>query len=83
MFELAGQLGISVVEEDIQPYDLYTADEAFFTSTGTFVLPITKVDRRSIGDGKPGSITKQLLAAFSERVGVDVVDQMERRAGVR
>lgn len=83
MFELAGQLGISVVEEDIQPYDLYTADEAFFTSTGTFVLPITKVDRRSIGDGKPGPVTKQLLAAFSERVGVDVVDQMERRAGVR
>lgn len=75
VFDLAKQLGIPVVVEDLQPYDLYTADEAFFCSTSYCVLPVTRVDRREIGDGRPGPITNQLLAAWSETVGVDIVDQ--------
>ncbi|MDA1347663.1 MAG: aminotransferase class IV [Chloroflexi bacterium] len=75
VFDLARQLDIPVVEEDLQPYDLYTADEAFFTTTSPCVLPVTKADNREIGDGKPGPITQQLLAAWSEAVGLDVVDQ--------
>jgi branched-chain amino acid aminotransferase len=75
VFDLARQLDIPVVEEDLQPYDLYNADEAFFSSTSPCVLPVTVVDHRQIGDGKPGPITQQLLAAWSEAVGVDVVDQ--------
>ena len=75
VFDLARQLDISVVEEDLQPYDLYTADEAFFTTTSPCVLPVTKADNREIGDGKPGPITQQLLAAWSEAVGLDIVDQ--------
>ena len=39
---------------------------------------MTNADNRVIGDGKPGKITQQLLAAWSELVGLDVVDQMER-----
>ena len=46
VFDLAKELGIPVSEEDLQPYDLYTADEAFFTSTSPCVLPVTRVDRR-------------------------------------
>ena len=80
VFDLARQLDIPVVEEDLQPYDLYTADEAFFTSTSPCVLPLTVVDHRRIGDGKPGPVTQQLLAAWSEAVGVDVVDQALRSA---
>ena len=76
--DLASQLGIEVVEEDLQPYDLYTADEAFLAFTGPCVLPMTTVDRRPIADGKPGPVTKQLLAAWSERVGVDIVGQAQR-----
>jgi len=72
---LSTQLGIRSSEEELQPYDLYTADEAFFTSTPFSVLPVTYVDRRPIGDGKPGPITEQLLAAWSESVGIDIVDQ--------
>ena len=83
MFEVASDLGIPVEEETLQPYDVYTADEVFFNSTGPFVVPVTKVDRREIGDGRPGPVIAQLLAAFSERVGLDLVDQMERRAGMR
>ena len=61
VFDLAKELGIPVSEEDLQPYDLYTADEAFFTSTSPCVLPVTKVDRRPIGDGKPGPAARSLL----------------------
>ena len=75
VFDLARQLNIPLVEEDLQPYDLYTADEAFFSGTSPCILPVTRADKRQIGDGKPGPITQQFLAAWSEAVGLDVVDQ--------
>ena len=78
VFDLARQLEISLVEEDLQPYDLYTADEAFLTSTSPCVLPITRADKRQLGDGRPGPISQQLLAAWSEAVGMDIVDQAAR-----
>lgn len=78
VFDFAGQLGIPVVEEPLQPYDLYNADEAFFSNTLFCVLPVSKVDNRQTGDGRPGPVVQQLLAAWSEQVGVDVVDQAER-----
>ena len=81
VFDLADQLEIPWVEEDLQPYDLYTADEAFFASTSYCVMPMTQVDKRDIGDGKPGPIVQQLLAAWSEAVGVDIVDQALQSAG--
>jgi branched-chain amino acid aminotransferase len=75
VFDLAKGLGIPIVEEDLQPYDLYTADEAFFSSTSPCVLPVTRVDRRPIGTGVPGPVVHRLLAAWSEAVGVDIVEQ--------
>ena len=75
VFDLARQLNIPLVEEDLQPYDLYTADEAFFSGTSPCVLPVSKVDQREIGDGRPGPIVEQLLSAWSETVGMDIVDQ--------
>ena len=78
VFDLAKQLNIPIVEEELQPYDLYTADEAFFASTSYCVLPVTRADKREIADGKPGPITKQLLAAWSENVGLDIIDQALR-----
>jgi branched-chain amino acid aminotransferase len=80
VFDLAHQLDIPVVEENLQPYDLYTADEAFFASTSYCVLPMTVVDKRPVGDGIPGPITNQLLAAWSESVGLDIVDQAIKHA---
>ena len=74
VLELAEQLGIPVVEEDLQPYDAYTADEAFLTNTYFQLLPVRSVDRRPMGE-VPGPISKQLLAAWSELVGLDIVDQ--------
>lgn len=78
VFNLAEQLNIPVVEEDLQPYDVYTADEAFMSSTPYCILPVGRVDNRPLGDGLPGPITEQLLAAWSERVGLDIVDQLGR-----
>ncbi len=78
VMELADRLGIPCSEEPMQPYDLYTADEAFVAFTGPGVLPMTRADRRPIGDGAPGPVTRQLLAAWSEMVGVDIADQAVR-----
>jgi branched-subunit amino acid aminotransferase/4-amino-4-deoxychorismate lyase len=78
VFDLAKQLGIPIVEEDLQPYDLYTADEAFVSFTGPGVLPMTGADHRQIGDGEVGPVVNQLIAAWSELVGIDIVDQAQR-----
>ena len=79
--DLTRQLDIPLVEEDLQPYDLYTADEAFWTTTSMCVMPMTQVDRRPIGDGRPGPMSQRLLAAWSEAVGVDVVGQAQQNNG--
>ena len=80
VMDLARQMDIPLEEGDLQPYDLYTADEAFFSSTSYCVLPVTRVDKRQIADGQPGPVTQQLLAAWSESVGLDIVDQAQRFA---
>jgi branched-chain amino acid aminotransferase len=73
--ELAEQLEIEVVEDDLQPYDAYTADEAFLTTSSYQLLPVSTIDQRRVGDEIPGPISRQLLAAWSEMAGVDIVDQ--------
>ena len=77
VLELAGELGIPVHETPLQPYHAITADEAFFTSTGYCVMPIAKVNNVPLGDGKPGQIVKQLLQAWNEKVGLDIVAQAQ------
>ena len=81
VFDLARQLDIPISEEDLQPYDLYNADEAFFSGTSYCVMPVVEVDKRQVGDGRPGPIVQQLLAAWSESVGMDIVDQADRYGG--
>ena len=80
VMEIADTLGLPAIEDDLQPYDLYTADEAFFCSTPYSILPVGRIDNRQIGDSAPGPITNQLLAAWSEQVGLDIVDQLQRLA---
>ena len=80
LLELATQIGIPTSEEDLQPYDVYTADEAFLCSTPYCLLPVGRADTRQLGDEVPGPVTSQLLAAWSETVGLDIVDQFAHRA---
>ena len=75
ILELAEKVGIPVREMDLQPYDLYTADEVFFTSTPYCIMPATKFNGLPVGDGTVGPVVKKLLAAWSELVGVDIVRQ--------
>jgi branched-chain amino acid aminotransferase len=62
--ELARSHGITVVEQNLGYYDMYSADEVFVTGTAAEVAPIVRIDGRSIGTGKPGPVTRQLMAAF-------------------
>ena len=68
--EFAGKLGYTVVEANITPFQLFTADEVFFTGTAAEVVPIREVNKRQIGNGKPGPVTKKLMVAF-EKATVD------------
>jgi branched-chain amino acid aminotransferase len=67
LFEVGKEEEITVREEVLRDEDLFTADEAFLTSTTREVVPIVKVDDRSIGSGRPGPITHRLLAGFRRR----------------
>ncbi len=62
--DVAGELGISVNEQAFSPQDAYTAKEAFNTSASATIMPVIRVDHRSIGSGKPGPFTTKLRAAF-------------------
>ena len=64
VLEIAQSFGITLIEQNLGYYDMYTADEVFVTGTAAEVAPIVLVDGRSIGNGKPGPITRQLMAAF-------------------
>lgn len=80
--ELAEQHGIEVREDDLQPYDLYVADEAFVTTTSYCLLPVGSLNGQVIGSVRPGPITQRLTQAWSEHVGLDFVAQMETYGGV-
>ncbi len=57
VMEIADTLGIPAVEDDLQPYDLYTSYEAFFCSAPYSILPVGRIDRREVGECAPGPIT--------------------------
>lgn len=77
VLELAQAMKIACEEKALQPYDLYTADELFFTSTPYCIMPGTKFNGLPVGNGKVGPVTKSILTAWSEVVGVDIQQQAE------
>ena len=83
IIKIAEKLGYKVIETNITPTDLFTANEAFFTGTAAEVVPIVEVNKRKIGDGKPGPITKRLMQEFEKIVrdpkeGVPVYEGEQR-----
>lgn len=66
--KLASKLGYEFQEANITPFQLLNADEAFFSGTAAEIVPIREVNKRTIGDGKPGPVTKKLLAEFQKTV---------------
>ncbi len=64
IIKLAQKRGIPVEETTLTRTDLYMADEAFISGTGAEMVPVVEIDKRIVGTGKPGPITKQLMEEF-------------------
>ena len=67
LFEVGHDAGVDVRYETLFPADLQSADEAFITSTTKELSPVTQIDNRPVGNGKPGPVTKKLLDAYRRR----------------
>jgi len=63
---LTEKLGYPTVERNITPNELFTADEVFLTGTAAEITPVREVNKRVIGSGKPGPITKRLMQEFDK-----------------
>lgn len=81
LYELAAAQSLDCERGRLTIDDLRTADEVLLTSTPTCLLPATKLDGQPIGSGRPGPMYRDLLAAWSELVEVDIRDQMQRPVG--
>jgi len=64
VLELASSLGVACREETLTMDDLLGADEAFLSSTTREILPVRQVDEKPIADGRPGPVTRRVMAAF-------------------
>lgn len=67
LFDLGPTVGVTVREATLRDDDLFGADEAFLTGTTREIVPIVKVDGRTIGSGKPGPVTMKMLKEFRRR----------------
>ncbi len=68
IIRLCGAMGIPFCEKSIQRHDLYVSDECFLTGSAAEVIPVNKIDGRTIADGNPGPITLRLLEAFHKLI---------------
>lgn len=66
IIDLCERNGIPIMETPFTRHDVYVADECFLTGTAAELIPVVEVDKRPIGSGVPGEITKRLHAAFHE-----------------
>ena len=66
VIEIAAGAGLRVVEEHLLPDDLRRADEAFITSSVRGVMPVVGVDGATVADGRPGRVTRNLMARYAE-----------------
>lgn len=64
LFDVGRDVGVDVREQVLRDEDLFSADEAFLTSTTREAVPIVTVNNRPIGNGRPGPITGKLLEGF-------------------
>jgi branched-chain amino acid aminotransferase len=68
VIQLAQEEGMEVVEREVTRVELYTSEEAFFTGTAAEITPILSVDKKQIGNGKPGSITRKMIELYGKAV---------------
>ena len=68
MAKLARKLGYEAKDKNITPYELFNAEEVFFTGTAAEIVPVREINKRTISNGKPGPITKRLMGEFAKLV---------------
>jgi branched-chain amino acid aminotransferase len=68
VIKLARGMGFEIEEKNITPYELFNAEEVFFTGTAAEIVPVGEINKRTINSGKPGPITKKLMEEFSKLV---------------
>jgi branched-chain amino acid aminotransferase len=71
LFDIGRDIGVEVREQTLRDAELFNADEAFLTSTTRELVPITTVNDRAVGQGKPGPVTWKLLEEFRRRAEAD------------
>ncbi len=79
---LREKLDTPVVEEMFTTFQLYRAEEVFLTGTGAEVVPVSKIDGRPVGAGKPGPFTQKIMKAFRDhvtRVGTPIYEEVKTR----
>ena len=81
--EIATRLGYSWKEVALTFDDLLNADEAMTSSTTCCLLPVTQFNDQTIGGGQPGPVFQELITAWSDLVGVDIVRQAAQAAQER
>jgi branched-chain amino acid aminotransferase len=77
MDELCKKMKIKVIEKNIEPYDVYNADEAFITGTPFSMLPVVTLNGNNIGDGKVGNLFNKMLKFWSKEQKVDIKKQIQ------
>lgn len=70
VLEIAEKQSIEVVSKDLFIADLLAADEVFLTNSIMTVLPVSAIEAHTVGEGKPGDITKQILTGYNEMLAV-------------
>ncbi len=73
--DIARELGIPTSHRDLTAETIAAADEVWLTSTPICLLPVVRFNRQPIADGNPGELFRRVLAAWSEKVGVDIAAQ--------
>ena len=66
--KLGKKLGHITIERNITPTDLFTADEAFFTDAAAEIVPTAEVNKRVIGEGKLGPVTRRIMKEFEKLI---------------
>jgi len=73
VMDIAGKLGLDAKEEVITRHNIFNADECFLTGTAAEIIPVVRADKRTIGNGKPGKITLNLMKEFRKLTKMDGV----------
>ena len=75
--ELAHSVGLEIIEKNIEPFDVYAADEAFVTGTPFCMLPVNSLNGKRIGHNVPGPYFSKLIQKWGDNVNLDIISQIK------